>query len=118
MAAQPVAWSARGLLDEVGPLVVGLRTLDWRWDRLAEIGVDPGELLAELADRAIGVAKAAADLGVGVVGDGASALADLVTDVADRTVPGLLARPGDLTGAVTLAADLHHSLELLARRRL
>jgi hypothetical protein len=105
------------LLDDVGPLVVGLRTLEWRWDRLADVGVDPGELLAELADRASGVAKAAADLGVGLVGDGAAALADLVTGVADRTALGAPLPPADLAGAVTLAADLHHSLELLAERR-
>ena len=117
MAAQPVRWSARALLDDVGPLVVGLRTLEWRWDRLADVGVDPGELLAELADRATGVAKAAADLGVAVVGDGAAALAAHVTGVADRTLPGIAARPQDLGGAVALATDLHHSLELLARRR-
>lgn len=116
MAARRGREGARFSIDgEIGPVLVGLRTLEWRWDRLADIGVDPGEMLGQLADRASGIAKMAGDCGELTIADHAEALGELVASIANRDLSAAERREA-LGTAVLVAADLHHAAEVAARR--
>lgn len=116
-----VASAARVLLDlEIGPLLVGLRTLEWRWDQLPAAGVDPGEMLAALADHASATAKLACELtdrtGTARVADLGVLLFGVVAALADGVVAESH-RPLELARAVGLAADLHDAVEAVWRDR-
>jgi hypothetical protein len=109
------------MLDlEVGPLLVGLRTLEWRWDRLPAAGVDPGEMLGALADHASAAAKLACELtdrsGVAGVAELGVLLFGVVAALADGIVPDGH-RAIELARAVSIAADLHDAVESLWRTR-
>jgi hypothetical protein len=116
-----VAPAARALLDlEVGPLLVGLRTLEWRWDRLPAAGVDPGEMLRTLADHAAAVATLACELadraGTDQLAERAVLLFGVVAALADRIVPEPY-RAIELSRSGALAADLHDAVESVWRAR-
>jgi hypothetical protein len=116
-----VARAARALLDlEVGPLLVGLRTLEWRWDRLPAAGVDPDEMLQTVADHASAAAKLACELadlaGVDQLAERAVLLFGVVAALADGIVPDPY-RAIELARSVTLAADLHDAVESVWRAR-
>jgi hypothetical protein len=116
-----VAGAARALLDlEVGPLLVGLRTLEWRWDRLPAAGIDPDEMLRTLADHASAAAKLACELadraGIDHLAERAVLLFGVVAALADRIVPEPH-RAIELSRSVTLAADLHDAVESVWRAR-
>jgi hypothetical protein len=116
-----VASAARALLDlEVGPLLVGLRTLEWRWDQLPGVGVDPGEMLATLADHASAAAKLACELTDRTAVAGTAELGVLLFGVVAALADGIVPeshRPFELTRAVGLAADLHDAVESVWRAR-
>ena len=120
-AGSDVASAARVLLDlEVGPLLVGLRTLEWRWDQLPAAGVDPGEMLGTLADHASAVARLSCELADRT---GLTRVADLgvvLFGVVAALAAGVVAeshRPHELARAVGLAADLHDAVEAVWRDR-
>lgn len=118
LAGRDGASACRVLLDdEVGPLLVGLRTLEWRWDRLPAIGVDPDEMLADLVHHAAAAVKLAGDLAPGALLELALELYGVVVALADGIVPGPH-RSLELARSVTLATDLHAAVETCWRQAL